>query len=146
MISLHAISTYSIAVNLESAMETSSYDKKLQKIRDNKLKLEEEEKVLLSKMNRVHVDSVVDLIKKYSLSLDDIKAALEGGRQPSRMGRKPSLKEPKQKLIKEKKSVAPKYKNPQNAAEFWTGRGRAPLWAEALRTQGLLETARIVQE
>lgn len=146
MISLHAIFMYLTAVNLESAMVTSSYDKKLQKIRDNKLKLEEEEKVLLSKMNRVHIDSVVELIKKYSLSLEDIKAALEGARQPTRMGRKPFLKEPKPKLIKENKSVAPKYKNPQNAAEFWTGRGRAPLWAEALRTQDLLETARIVQE
>ena len=27
--------------------------------------------------------------------------------------------------------VAPKYRNPKNAAETWTGRGRRPLWLEA---------------
>jgi len=125
-------------------MVTSSYEAKLKKIRDNRVRLEEEEKSLLSKMNRVHLDSVVDTIKKYSLSLDDIKAALEAGGQPSRRGRKPKVKDAKP--TKEKKTVAPKYRNPQNSAEEWTGRGRAPLWAAALKSQGLLETALIIKQ
>jgi len=35
-----------------------------------------------------------------------------------------------------KGSVAPKYRNPANAAETWTGRGRMPLWIKALTEKG----------
>ncbi|QRD62692.1 H-NS histone family protein (plasmid) [Xanthomonas citri pv. citri] len=33
-------------------------------------------------------------------------------------------------------SIAPKYRNPANTAETWTGRGRQPLWMAALIKQG----------
>ena len=33
-------------------------------------------------------------------------------------------------------TVAPKYRNPQNPAETWTGRGRMPLWMKALTDKG----------
>lgn len=34
-------------------------------------------------------------------------------------------------------SVAPKYRNPENPAETWSGRGRQPLWlAHALKRRG----------
>ena len=42
------------------------------------------------------------------------------------------------------KTVEPKYRNPDNAAQTWTGRGRSPLWADAMRKAGTLESARIV--
>jgi|SRR5690554_172510 len=32
--------------------------------------------------------------------------------------------------------VAPKYRNPNNSAETWTGRGRKPLWLQAELDQG----------
>ncbi len=36
--------------------------------------------------------------------------------------------------------VAPKYRNPKNAAETWTGRGRKPKWVEAhLKSGGKIE-------
>ena len=41
------------------------------------------------------------------------------------------------------KKVAPKYRNPANAQETWTGRGKAPTWAAALKTAGTLESALI---
>jgi DNA-binding protein H-NS len=41
--------------------------------------------------------------------------------------------------------VAPKYRNPANAEQTWTGRGKAPLWAQELRTAGTLETAVIAK-
>lgn len=37
---------------------------------------------------------------------------------------------------KKRKSVAPKYANPANASETWTGRGRRPRWVEAALAQG----------
>ena len=32
--------------------------------------------------------------------------------------------------------VAPKYRNPGNPSETWTGRGRMPLWIKALTEKG----------
>ena len=45
-------------------------------------------------------------------------------------------------IIDDKKSkkststVAPKYANPNNSAETWTGRGLAPKWMQALTAEG----------
>ena len=33
-------------------------------------------------------------------------------------------------------TVAPKYRNPANAAETWTGRGRMPVWMKTLVEKG----------
>ena len=35
-----------------------------------------------------------------------------------------------------KGTVAPKYRNPANSSETWTGRGRMPLWIKALTDKG----------
>lgn len=35
-----------------------------------------------------------------------------------------------------KKTVAPKYRNPENAGETWTGRGRRPKWVEEALSKG----------
>lgn len=35
-----------------------------------------------------------------------------------------------------RKPVAPKYANPANRSETWTGRGRKPLWVQAALNQG----------
>jgi len=37
---------------------------------------------------------------------------------------------------KARKPVAPKYANPENAAETWTGRGRKPKWVTAALDTG----------
>lgn len=33
--------------------------------------------------------------------------------------------------------VAPKYRNPHNPDETWTGRGRAPKWVQQLQAEGM---------
>lgn len=44
------------------------------------------------------------------------------------------------KAPKEKKTVPPKYRNPADAAQTWTGRGRKPKWiAEALASGKTLD-------
>jgi DNA-binding protein H-NS len=36
-----------------------------------------------------------------------------------------------------KSAVAPKYRNPENPAQTWSGRGKRPLWfSEALKKKG----------
>lgn len=42
-----------------------------------------------------------------------------------------------------KSSTEPKYQNPANPAQFWSGRGRAPEWARKARDAGKLEDCRI---
>ena len=41
-----------------------------------------------------------------------------------------------EKLTKGKTKAAPKYANPADAAQTWTGRGRKPKWVEALLASG----------
>jgi len=39
-------------------------------------------------------------------------------------------------VARKRKSVAPKYANPENPSETWTGRGRKPRWAQAALDAG----------
>jgi DNA-binding protein H-NS len=45
----------------------------------------------------------------------------------------------KEKPAKTVTKVAPRYFNPDNTNETWTGRGRAPLWAQRLKDAGQLD-------
>ena len=61
------------------------------------------------------------VISKFKLSSADIKLAMNGSGKSSKLaGRK----------------VKPKYRNPSNKSETWTGRGRQPLWAVAALKSG----------
>ena len=55
------------------------------------------------------------VLKKYKLDMSDIKKALAGKKtaKPSKLAGK---------------KVPPKYRNPANRIETWTGRGRQPKW------------------
>ncbi len=41
------------------------------------------------------------------------------------------------------RKIAPKYRNPKDKAQTWTGRGRMPLWAAELHASGRLNRALI---
>ncbi len=59
------------------------------------------------------------MAKKYGVSVEELKNLKSGG------GRGRAAK----KTTKGKRGkVAPKYRNPDNPSETWTGRGRAPVW------------------
>ncbi|MDE2407409.1 MAG: H-NS histone family protein [Xanthomonadaceae bacterium] len=42
--------------------------------------------------------------------------------------------------------VAPKYRNPANEKETWTGRGRSPLWLSALLATGRKQEEFLIQK
>lgn len=45
-----------------------------------------------------------------------------------------------------KSAVAPKYRNPENAAQTWSGRGKRPLWfVEALKKRGVTAESLLIQ-
>lgn len=51
----------------------------------------------------------------------------------------------KKRLYKTGTKLPPKYRNPENPSQTWTGRGRTPLWVnEALQKGMSLEDLRIV--
>jgi DNA-binding protein H-NS len=39
--------------------------------------------------------------------------------------------------VKPKKAIAPRYRNPNNHEETWTGRGKSPRWLSALQAKGV---------
>jgi len=59
-------------------------------------------------------------IKKYGVGLHHFKLALEAGRKRKQVPRK----------------LPPAYRNPNNDAETWTGRGRKPRWLVAALNEG----------
>jgi DNA-binding protein H-NS len=67
---------------------------------------------------------VLALLKKHGLGLSDVKAALRAA--------KPAAGRNMQKGRK----VKPKYRNPHDGSQTWTGRGRMPLWMTDLLKKG----------
>ena len=69
---------------------------------------------------------VIRLIKKHSISIDEIRAAVTGSN-----GKKTAPK----KRRRASRRVAPMYKNPRTG-ETWSGRGRAARWLAAAEKAG----------
>lgn len=58
---------------------------------------------------------ILELAKLHGLSVEDVLVGKSGA---------------------VRKPVEPKFQNPNNPAQQWTGRGRKPAWVEALLSQG----------
>lgn len=58
---------------------------------------------------------ILELAKMHGLSVQDVM-----------VGGKPAARKP----------VEPKYQNPNNPSQQWSGRGRKPVWVEEMLTQG----------
>jgi DNA-binding protein H-NS len=56
--------------------------------------------------------------------------------KPGRSGRGTKAAAPKETTPSGRAKVAPKYRNPGNPAESWTGRGRKPRWVQAALAEG----------
>lgn len=112
----------------------------LEKIRAAKLKLEKEEQRLLSRTHDKVLAQIVQLAHSTGLTAAQITAAL--GSKGKTAG-KSTGKAPKTKRSTAGKKVAPKYRNPANPEQAWTGRGRTPLWVQELQNAGQLASAEI---
>nr|WP_281179370.1 H-NS histone family protein [Curvibacter delicatus] len=77
--------------------------------------------------------------KKNSISIDDIAQALKAPRPTKPSTSKASRKKPSATGTK----VPPKYRNPANPDQTWTGRGKAPHWAQSLQQAGNLDASLI---
>ena len=95
--------------------------------------LKKKESAVKSKKQEKTLAQIVKLARENEISAKVIEAAL-GSTKAKSANKKSGLKG---------KPVAPKYRNPANAEQTWTGRGISPAWVQALKAEGKLDTALI---
>jgi DNA-binding protein H-NS len=96
------------------ALSLKDIERRIRQLRAEAERLERAEKPGIKQLRAV--------LKKFRLGPPDIRIALRehGSRVSKLKGRK----------------VKPKYRNPSDRSETWTGRGRTPLWMAALVKRG----------
>jgi len=114
----------------------------LEKIRAAKLKLDKEEQRLMSRTHDKTLAQIVQLAEMAGLTIAQISAAM-GGKGKTKASKVAGSKPAKAKRTTAGKKVAPKYRNPVDANQTWTGRGRMPQWVQALHAAGNLASAEI---
>ena len=116
----------------------------LEKIRAARIKLEKEEQRLMSRSHDKALAQIVQIAHSAGLSAADISAAIGSKTKGKKAAAKAvGAKAPKAKRPTAGKKVAPKYRDPSNSANTWTGRGRMPQWVQALHAAGSLASAEI---
>jgi DNA-binding protein H-NS len=96
------------------ALSLKAIQHRIRQLRAQAERLERAEKPGIKQLRAV--------LKKFGLGLPDVRIALNSpaGRESKLKGRR----------------VKPKYRNPGNRSETWTGRGRMPLWMAAMVKKG----------
>jgi DNA-binding protein H-NS len=120
-------------------MARTTVANQLAAIRKQRELLDKKEQALKSKSHDKVLAQIVTLAKQAGLTAADIAQALSSGKA-AKAGKAP--KAAKKGALAGKK-VAPKYRNPANAEQTWTGRGVSPTWVQALKAAGTLESALI---
>ena len=115
-------------------MPRTSVEAQLAKLRREREQIEKREKALLARTQGRALERIVALARENSVSVEQIVEALKGGR-----GRRPGRPASPRAGGK----VPPKYRNPADPQQTWTGRGRSPQWVQALRAAGALDSALI---
>jgi DNA-binding protein H-NS len=79
----------------------------------------------LEQVSAREMDMAIKAAEKAAAAHGFSLAQLTGGETaaPKKRGRKPGPK-----AAKPKKAGAPRYKNPADASQTWTGKGRQPVW------------------
>ncbi len=103
--------------------------------------LKKKESAVKSKKQEKALAQIMKLAKDNAISAKDIEAAMGSSKAKKATKAKATAKKSNLKG----KSVAPKYQNPTNHTETWTGRGIAPKWIQALKAEGKLDSALIQQ-
>ncbi|PUE58994.1 hypothetical protein B9Z44_04940 [Limnohabitans curvus] len=122
-------------------MARTTVANQLAAIRKQRELLDKKEQALKSKSHDKVLASIVAMAKDAGLTADDIAKALSAGK-PAKAGKAPKANK---KGALAGKKVAPKYRNPANLEQTWTGRGVSPTWVQALKSAGTLDSALIAQ-
>jgi len=120
-------------------MARNTVASQLAALRKQRELIAKKEQALLSKSHDKVLTKIVQMAKEAGLTASDISKALGSGKVAK------AAKAPKaaKKGTLAGKKVAPKYRNPANPEQTWTGRGVSPTWVQELKTAGTLDTALI---
>jgi len=126
-------------------MARTTVANQLATIRKQRELLAKKEQALMSKSHDKVLSQIVQLAKDAGLTAADIAKALAEGK-PAKTDKIVKVSKVAKKGTLAGKKVAPKYRNPSNPEQTWTGRGVSPTWVQALKTAGTLDTALIAVE
>lgn len=88
-----------------------------------RLKIDQEVEKRQAQVRKEGLEKIKQLAAEYGLSIDELKALGNSAKTTAKRG-----------------SVPPKYRDPNDPTNTWTGRGRKPKWVEAyLASNGSLE-------
>ena len=116
-------------------MARTTVEAQLVKLRKAKAEIEKREKALLNKTQGKAIEKIVQIATDNAITVQQITDALK--EKAPRKAKSSS----QTKGIRRK--VAPKYRNPAIPDQTWSGRGRTPLWIQALQKTCAIETALI---
>jgi DNA-binding protein H-NS len=120
-------------------MARTTVEAQLLRLRKQRAEIEKKEKALLNRSNERALAKIVKIAKDSGVGAAEIAAALKG----ASAGKTKSRRAAKATRSTKGTKVAPKFRNPANSAQTWTGRGKMPLWVKALSDAGTLDSARI---
>ena len=127
-------------------MARTTVDAQLAKLRKQREAIEAKEKALLAKANDKVIAEIVALAKKHNVTIDDLGDAMDTAKRKRSAKGTRHVEKAASKAAKtgdKRAKVAPKYRNPNDANQTWTGRGISPAWVKALKDAGTLDTALI---
>lgn len=117
-------------------MARTTVEAQLAKLRKAKAEIEKKEKALLNRTQGKTIAKIVQLALDNGITVAQIAEAMKADK-PAKTRRVAK------KATGKRGTVAPKYRNPANVDQTWTGRGRSPLWAAELQKSGRLDSALI---
>lgn len=121
-------------------MPTGSMEFQLAKIRKARELLDKKEKDLLSKTRDKTIAQIVQIAAQNGITAADIAAAIKVGKNKKNSAAGASSKKTAVKSGK----VPTKYRNPADANQAWSGRGKMPIWVKQMHHAGTLATALIL--
>ena len=128
-------------------METQ-IEKELTALRKRRELINLREQEILKAVRKKALGNIVSIANEYGLNVPEVVAALNTSAPKVVRGKDKVKKGPPSKIKKvigQPRKVLPKYSNPENPEETWTGRGRSPAWVASLRGNDKLDTALIVK-
>ena len=118
-------------------------------LRKRRQQLDLREQEILKVVRKRTLVHIATLAFEYGLDAAEVAAAINIRPTPKTIRQEGAAK--KGQTSKTKRplpphhKVLPKYSNPDNPEETWTGRGKSPKWVSSLRECGKLATALIIK-
>jgi DNA-binding protein H-NS len=123
-------------------------EKELAALRKRRELINLREQEILKAVRKKALGNIVAIANEYGLDVPEVVAALNKSDPKGVRGKDTVKKDPStiiKKVTGQPRKVLPKYSNPENPEETWTGRGRSPAWVSSLRGNDKLDTALIIK-